>query len=271
MIGLVHLVWAPLGPAPLRDFLSSYHAHPPGAEHELVLALNGASPDPGDPARRALLAELDGTEHRLIELERPVLDLAAYGIAARQLEHDVVCFVNSYAVILAERWLELLAHAHAAPTVGLVGASGSWESQAEWTRGAPRHWPQQLATLARDRRDYPRFPNPHVRTSTFMLDREKVLEMRFERVASKREAYLLESGRVSITRRIQQQGLRAVVAARDGLAYDAESWPGSRTFRAGEQENLLVADNQTRAYLQASPRRRRRFARDTWGAQAADP
>ncbi len=267
MIGVVHLVWAPLGPEPLRNFLRSYHAHPAGAGHELTIVLNGAGPEgPADgAARETLLAELEGSGHTLIDLERPALDLAAYGQAARRLTHDRLCFLNSYSVILADDWLGLLAGAFEERDVGLVGASGSWESQAEWIRGGARHWPQQLAGLPRARRDYPRFPNPHIRTSAFMLDRRVLVEMGLEQAADKRATYLLESGRQSITRRVQERGLRAAVVGRDGRIYDVEEWPASRTFRGGDQENLLVADNQTEDYRTASPHRRRRFSRDSWG------
>ncbi len=201
MIGLVHLVWAPLGPEPVREFVRSYHAHPSGAEHALTIVLNGTGrPGSGgegsgvaaDRARAALLAELKGTDHRVISLERPVLDLAAYGEAARRLEHERVCFLNSYSVILADDWLGLLAAALEDESVGLVGASASWESQAEWVRGRVRHWPRQLVGLPRARRDYPRFPNPHIRTNAFMLDRRSLVEMGLERAAEKRATYLLE-------------------------------------------------------------------------------
>ncbi len=268
MIGVAHLVWAPLGPAPLRDFLKSYHAHPAGADHGFVILLNGAGPEgPADgAARETLLAELDGTEHRLLELERPVLDLVAYGLAAQRLEHERLCFLNSYSVIFAADWLGNMARALEDSTVGLVGASGSWESQAEWVRGKVRHWPYQLAGLRNTRRDYPRFPNPHIRTTAFMLRRSLLLELGLELAHDKHATYLIESGRQSITRRVQERGLRATVVGRDGQIYNVEAWPDSHTFRSGEQENLLVADNQTEGYRTASPRRRRRFSRDSWGA-----
>ena len=96
MIGLIYLAWVPLGPEPVREFLRSYGAHGAGAGHELVVVLNGgvpggpnaggtekstgehADPAAGSRARMALLAELRETEHRLVELEAPVLDLPAY-------------------------------------------------------------------------------------------------------------------------------------------------------------------------------------------------
>jgi hypothetical protein len=267
MIGVVHLVWAPLGPEPLREFLRSYHEHPCGAEHELAIVLNGARSAgvAGGASRAALLAELEGTEHRLIELETAVQDLAAYGQAAQRLASEQLCFLNSYTIIMADGWLGHLRRALEQPQIGIVGASASWESQAEWIRGPARHWPYQLAGLRRARRDYPRFPNPHVRTSAFMLARETTLEMGLADVHDKRSAYLLESGWLSITRRLAERGLRAVVVGRDGHAYDEAEWPVSRTFRSGDQDNLLIADNQTRDYQTASPGRRLRLCRDSWG------
>ena len=133
MIAVVHLVWGPLGPRPLREFIRSYRAHPAGAEHELVIVLNGVGPTGGgggprrgvrrrrEGSREALLAELAGIEHRLIVLEHAMLDLAAYGHAARQLECPRLCFLNSYSVLAVEGWLSLLAGASTTPASGWRG------------------------------------------------------------------------------------------------------------------------------------------------------
>ncbi len=272
--GLVHLVWAPLGPEPVRAFLRSYQAHSPGIEHELAIVLNGARSDAdrsrahggdGTLSREDLLAELDGIGHRLIVLDRPVPDLAAYGLAARALRRPRLCFLNSYSVVLADDWLAILARALDHPHTGLVGASASWESQSRWIRGRARYWPYQLAHLRTARRDYPRFPNPHIRTTAFMIDRANVIAMKLDAAQDKRDTYLLESGRRSITRQILERGLRAVVAGRDGRVYGVKDWATSRTYRSGEQENLLVADRRTADWLTASPRLRRRLSRDAWG------
>jgi hypothetical protein len=283
MIGLVHLVWGPLGPRPLREFLRSYHDHAAGVEHELVIVFNGVAREPGDghrgpsgasggsgegAQRAVLLAELEGTEHRLVELEQPVLDLPAYGLAARQLEYDRLCFLNSYSTVLADGWLGQLARALDEPEVGMAGATGSWESQAEWVRGKPVYWPYQLMLLPRARRAYPRFPNPHLRTTAFMLDRLLLLEVGLERAADKHATYLLESGWSSLSRQVIERNLRPVVVGRDGRTFNVEDWPRSATYRAGGQENLLVADNRTRDWGRASARLRRRLSRDAWGENA---
>lgn len=272
-LGVVHLVWAPLGPEPVRSFLRSYHAHSPGIAHELVIVLNGASGDSAAASSRAgaalareqLAAELAGVEHRLIVLDRPVPDLAAYGQAARALSHPRLCFLNSHSVILADGWLAIFVQTLDDPHIGLVGASASWESQSRWIRGRARYWPYQLLRLRGALRDYPRFPNPHIRSTAFMIDRANLIAMNLDEARDKRDTYLLESGRRSITRRILERGLRAVVTGRDGRVYGVKDWAVSRTYRSGEQDNLLVADRRTEDWALASPRLRRRLSRDAWG------
>ncbi len=124
MIAVVHLVWGPLGIVPLRKFLASYRRQESGAPHELVVLFNNVP----DSLRPELEAELRGVEHRLLRIPEPVQDLAAYAHAADRLEHERLCFLNSYSTILAPDWLAKLDHALDQPRAGLVGATGSWAS-----------------------------------------------------------------------------------------------------------------------------------------------
>ena len=84
------------------------------------------------------------------------------------------------------------------------------------------------------------------------------------------DAYRLENGRHNLTRQVQAMGLRTLVVARDGSRYDPEQWPLSRTLWQGDQEGLLVADNQTRSYAVGGLERRRLLSGFAWGPRA-DP
>jgi hypothetical protein len=135
MTAVVHLVWGPLGVEPLRAFLRSYHDHDAGAPHELVIVFNGvsggqvaASPAFDVPDREMFIAELRDTPHRVIELDRPVLDLAAYALVAGRLDDRRLCFLNSHSTILEHGWLAKLERAFDPSEIGLVGATGSWAS-----------------------------------------------------------------------------------------------------------------------------------------------
>ena len=261
-IAVIHLVWGPLSTGPLRRFVASYRRCTSGEPHELVVLLNGfETPD----ARGLLLAELTGVDHRLIEFDRPMLDLRAYGLAAASLEHNRLCFLNSHSELLADGWLALLAEAEVQADVGLAGATGSFESHADAARGPARRRLVNHLALWRLRRDFPPFPNPHIRTNGLFMAAELARSLGLEGAVDKASAYRLESGRIGITSQVERRGLRSVVVGRDGRSFTPPLWPASGTFRSANQDNLLVADNQTRHYRDAPPAERRELQESTWG------
>lgn len=85
---------------------------------------------------------------------------------------------------------------------------------------------------------------------------------------TKLSAYRFESGHDSITRQVQALGLRVLVVGRDGEGYEPERWRLSNTFWRSREENLLVADNQTEAYIAADAARQAELAESAWGVEA---
>lgn len=283
-ITVFHLVWAPFGPDRFARFLDSYRAHPPGAAHRLHVLFNGF----GSPAEvapyEAIIADIP---HDSTVLDRPVQDIQAYLDAARAARTRYLCYLNSYAEILADDWLGKLYRNIRGKSVGVVGATGSCESRSDETirdhRFTPFHlglnvlqWPRRFALqraarareraalrLVKDR--FPAFPNPHLRTNAFLLERTTMLAAEFGPIECKEDAYQFESGRLGLTYKVLNSGREALVVGRDGRGYPVAEWGSSRTFRSGEQPNLLVADNQTRIYAEAPPATRAELVRDSWG------
>jgi hypothetical protein len=251
---VVYLVWPPMGIAPVRRFARSYREHAADHEHRLVIVHKG-------PSSGAIASECQVIANSLDAefLEVPPLgrDLDTYRQVADQLRADTLCLLNTSSEILAKGWLCALHEALSRPDIGLVGASGSFESSFS---AAPR----PLRPFVRRR--FPPFPNPHIRTNAFMLDRELMLDLRWPGGGGKRRALALESGRDGITRQIQARGLRAVVVGRDRRIYEPAEWQRSATFRSGGQANLLIADNRTRQYADASPAARAQLELFAWGA-----
>ena len=130
------------------------------------------------------------------------------------------------------------------------------------------HWLYQLVKLREKRRDFPPFPNPHIRTTAFMVERELLLELGLERPSDKRTAYLIESGRQSITRRGSEKGAarRGGGPRRSLLRRGAVvAQPHLPRERPHGQSNLLVADNRTSEWEQANPEQRRLLTHYAWG------
>jgi pyruvate/2-oxoacid:ferredoxin oxidoreductase beta subunit len=112
------------------------------------------------------------------------------------------------------------------------------------------------------------FPNHHLRTNAFLVPSEIARRIQVAALRTKFDAYAFESGTRGLTPQILQMGKRVLVVGRDGKAYDMEQWHLSNTFWRRNQENLLVADNQTRKYESSDTASRAVYSLLAWGSAA---
>ena len=117
----------------------------------------------------------------------------------------------------------------------------------------------------------PPFPNPHIRSNVFMLERERLLGFGYAAPETKIQACLFESGMDSLTTKLRRIGLAAIVVGKDGRGFDLPKWVASNTYRLGDQANLLATDNQTRRMAHLSPATRFTFSRLAWGDALGAP
>jgi len=301
-IAVAHLARKANGIEPFRRFVESYDDVDAGAEHDLVLLLKGFAGDGDDTPYRELAPSA-----QTVHLPDTGLDLGSYSAAAHVLDHDRVCFLNSFTTLRVDGWLGKLDAALDEPAVGLAGASGSWGSHWSWLLyelGLPnvyaRVFPSRqearaaLIRIAESREvtvrargtavaavgalvripffagRFDAFPAPHLRTNAFLVGRDTMRSWPVGRIRGKWDAFALESGHRSLTQHVESRGRRAVVVGADGGAYAAEEWPDSDTFWQREQSNLLVADNQTEQYTQGDAQLRGFLSRFAW-AERAEP
>src|SRR5581483_7525301 len=91
-------------------------------------------------------------------------------------------------------------------------------------------------------RQFPGFPNPHIRTSGFMLRRARLMPFQPADIKTKMDAIAFESGDNGLTAQLRRAGLAALVCTKDGRGFDVRDWPRSGTFRLGDQPNLILTD-----------------------------
>ena len=234
----------PTARASFGRFLAAYAAHPAGVDHDLHVLYKGFAQDAALREARALFGAV---AHTAFDLDDLHFDIGAYIDWANRIGHDTVCMLNTASEPCAHHWLRSLAVNLACPGVGLVGATGSFESL-EDVHG-----------------DFPPFPNVHVRSNAFMIDRARFCRLTQGLVMDdKMKTFRFESGREGLTRRVQAEGLEVLVVGRDGRGFPPRAWPVSGTFRQGRQENLLVADNQTREHDQSVWLEKRAHAYRSW-------
>jgi hypothetical protein len=261
---VAHLVRRANPLSALQQFLDSYRRHPAGAAHELLIIFKGFA---GAASLAPCDALLQGVEHRRMFMRDFGFDVRPYLKAGREQPHDFFVFLNSFSRILVPGWLEHLLRHVRRPGVGIVGASGSHQSPLS-DSALLRREKKKLLRLGRYaasiRGRFAPFPNPHVRTNAFIVSKRVLERVRSRPILTKWSAYRFESGLQSLTRQVVAAGLTPLIAGRNGDAYQPADWPHAGTFWIGEQENLLVSDNQTRAYEQGSQPFRERLAYFAW-------
>lgn len=124
-IALVYLARHAEGSLALRRFAESYARCPAGIEHELAIVYKGFEEPGALAAAKSIFASLP---HVGVEVSDAGFDIGAYLTAAARLDHEYVCFVNTFVEIAADGWLGHLYRSAALPDVGIVGTTGSYES-----------------------------------------------------------------------------------------------------------------------------------------------
>ncbi len=275
-IGVFHLVRKKNGLEPFLRFLTSYRCMPAEEEHDLVVIFKGFN-GPSDLA--PYREQLEGVPHREMSVKDSGFDIMPYFAAAESNEYRYLCFFNSFSVLREGGWLRKLFSNLRKSGVGIVGATGSWQSSSSYwekrmaRRAASKSEHRDLSDypVAREivlfymRRWFPPFPNYHIRTNAFLVPRDIFLPCRPRRVFIKYDAYRFECGWTGMTRQIMARDLRALIVGRDGAGYEKDQWWESNTYWRSAQENLLVEDKQTRQYSNGTPEWREILTRHAWG------
>jgi hypothetical protein len=99
-------------------------------------------------------------------------------------------------------------------------------------------------------KNFPKFPNPHVRSNAFLI--KKDLYEEFSKISkypeTKIEACELESGKNGLTKFVQKKGYDVKVVNSKNKIFDIRECDKSETWRTGDRQHVLVADNGTFFY-----------------------
>lgn len=246
-IGLVYLQREPTG---LKNFEAACETVSTGIRYALLVVRKG----------RGLALPLPKHTCDSIDVSDEFMSLWAFGRAIETWASHchVLCLLNSWSRPQHNGWLEKLVYASLEPGVGLVGATGSFESLASQRRF------RFIKRLL-----FPPYPNAHLRTNALCARSELLLKVwpaYFNSgLPGKAIECFYESGRRSISKRVMKLSENIQMVTADGR-YFPWQWPSvPGRFRSGIQGAVLVADNQTDAYTFASRDQQHQMERAAWG------
>lgn len=223
-----------------EKFFESWLAHEPDENVELTVLLKGfEGQSPDWPLKIQHHIEL-------AEVSNHGFDLTAYHDFASRQPQKTYLFFNSHTRIEAASWFDHLQTAwDAIGQVGLLGATGSWETTKHGST----------------------FPNVHLRTTGFVVRGKDYLQAAGP-LDTRTDCLMFEAGQTSLTKHFLSRGLPVKIVDAYGQTYDWRDWPTSGTFRSGDQERLMFSDNRTRHFHFGSNVKRKRLSEECWGPSA---
>jgi len=276
-VAVVHLIWLPFGIELFKNFVQSYKKYSPGYSHDLIILFNGVTQKDETSDFHTFLKDQQIEYHSYYLKDG--LDIKAYHWIALQLTHTYILFLNSYVQLLAPDWLRYFIEAMQQEGTGIAGATGSWQSHYTSVFTNNRFKWDTEKTFNENYRKYKLFikavvywfflfkpfPNPHVRTSSFMMKRELFIRFSKREVKNKFGAYLFESGRRGLSNQLLKKGFKMLVIDKYGKTYEIKDWPLSSTFRINDQKNLLISDNRTRQFEESTVKEQQKLTYLAWG------
>ena len=226
----------------VKNFLDSYNKHSAGIGHSLTIIVKNCS---NKILYKEISALAQNNNARVIELPNDGLDFGAYFRVAKLLNNEYIFFCGGKLKVSCDNWLSKFYNAFKNDNlVQLAGSMGSWADS-----------------------KFEKFPNYHIRTTTFMLKRELFLEyastVKFP--ATKEDTYEIEHGENSLTNFVLKKGYKAVVVNSDGKVFTPENWDVSQTFRYPGKLKSIFEDRHTKIYDEADSNEKQDLERYAWG------
>lgn len=224
-----------------EQFVESYKNFSAGMEHNLILLVKNSTPK---HFYNKIVDVAQSINAKILELPDEGLDIGAFMLAAQKLQSENIFCIGSGVTVSCEDWLSKFHSAFKKDSkIKLAGAMGSY------AKGHSN-----------------RFPNPHIRTCSFMTNRDLFLEysknIKFPQ--TKEDTWEIEHGKDSLVNFILNKGFHPVVVNKEGGVYYPNEWEKSQTYIALESK-AIMEDKWARRYALTDEYLRTKIEMENWG------
>ena len=206
---------------------------------------------------------------KYIEFIDPVLfndfDFGSYKRVSEKYRSHTIFFLNSHSYPLKKNWLRKLLYHYKEKT--LIGTSASNESLLTSLKFKKIHKIISfLIKFIRFKNKFKPFPNPHIRTSSFLIKGADFISfIKNKKITCKEDAWFIESGHGGLTNYFKRKNYNIFVINSDGLKFTESNWKLSETYNHLNQSKSLISDKHTRKYLKLSNQKRLFASYNSWG------
>ena len=245
------------------NFLRYYKINTAGINHTLLICFKLLN------KQKILFFRNKLRSIKYIEFIDPVLfndfDFGSYKRVSEKYRSHTIFFLNSHSYPLKKNWLKKLLYYYKEKT--LIGTSASYESLLTSLKFKKIYKIISfLIRLIRYKKKFKTFPNPHIRTSSFLIKGEDFISfIKNKKITNKEDAWFTESGLNGLTNYFKRKKYDIFVINSDGLKFTENNWMLSETYNYSKQSKSLISDKHTRKYLKLSNQKRLSASHTSWG------
>jgi hypothetical protein len=245
-------------------FIKSYKKYTPGVDHKLLICFKNLDKNK-IKYLKSKITNLNYIEF-IDTFSGNDWDFMSFYRIAKKYKDYLIFFLNNQCLPIKKNWLLLMSSNYKSKRI--LGTSGSYESIS--SRGFLRNYNENIFSyiyrVIKYLINFPLFPNPHIRTSNFMISAKDYIQYKFEdNYCTKFDSWKTESGRNSITNFFKKKGFEILIINSDGRAYSEKEWKFSETYCYKNQNKLIISDKRTRKYKKFSVQDKRIKTEIVWG------
>ena len=247
----------------LLDFVYNYKINNSGLKHDLLICFKLLEKNQINSLKN-ILKEIVYIEY----IDNSFLndyDLGSYKRVAKDYSSRHILFLNSYSYPICDLWLKKIVDNYEDNSV--IATSASYESLLSSLKLKKFYKIiSYYFKLFNYRKKFNPFPNPHIRTTGFLIKAIDYLSfMNNKIIKCKEDAWCIESGKNSLTNYLKKQRFKIYVVNSSGDKFTEDKWKLSETYNYSDQKKSVISDKHLRKYLKLNNHKRKIFSINTWG------
>jgi hypothetical protein len=246
-----------------NQFIRHYKKFNSGIKHELLICYKLLKKKKIDILEKKIK---DINHHFFIDpIDSNDWDFGSYKRVAQKYNKDVILFMNSHSYPITSFWLKKFIKHFKNKTI--IASSGSFESITQQVRfKKPFNFISYFKKKIKGKRSFNDFPNPHLNTSSFMINSGDFLKyIKNKSFSNKYETWKIESGFNSLTNFFKRRNFKLFVVNSDGKKFKEHEWMLSETYHYKKQSKSIISDKHSRKYLQLTINERKKSQFNVWG------
>ena len=230
----------------LRNFIKSYKQYNSGINHKLIICFKLLNNSEIKDLKNIILNINYSSFIDPIKIND--FDFGTYKRVAEKYPNNQILFLNSHSYPICDNWLLKLINYSDNNT--LIGTSASNESILDSIKLKKKY--KIFSYIFKKiyyKKKFNTFPNPHIRTSSFLLNGKKFLDYIYnKKLISKEDTWEIESGKNSLSNHFKNNNYNVYIINSDGDKFFEENWKFSETYNYFEQSKSIISDKHTRKY-----------------------